>query len=211
MRKDILKIKKIILIKILFLLLFIFSACKKKEEIKEIDTSVFPDVFLGILNEKEIYVTSFGQSIDIEDITRELDNLNVDYNRDNYLKVDSINNDSAVIMVIGCSVKGLQESGTTIEKEIERANKIIKEKQNKNLTLIAFHIGGVARRGKSSDSLIKDIMTKTDFNVFYKLGNHDFYLSSLFEKENIKMYSYESPSQLNQTLKKMLELGDSND
>lgn len=192
------------LIFILFSILVLFlSSCKKTPEVEEIDTSVFPEAFLGIIGQKQIYVTSFGQTIDIEDIVRELDNLNVNYIRKNYLTNSEITNNSIIIMAIGCSIKGLQEAGTTVEAESERALEIINSKEEKNLTLIAFHIGGVERRGRTSDGLINSVMSNTDFNVFYKPGDYDGYLSRISSENEVPMYSYEFPSQLLSTLKKI--------
>ncbi|MGI6781641.1 MAG: DUF6305 family protein [Acholeplasmataceae bacterium] len=204
MKKKIIKLINVILLIVASLF---FSSCKNSVVNEPIDTSVFPDAFSGIINNKKVYVTSFGQSIDIEDIIRELDALNVSYTRNNYLENDDIANDSVVIMVIGCSIKGLQEAGTSVEAESVRAQKIINSKDDKNLILIAFHIGGVERRGRTSDGLISSVMNHTDFNIFYKPGDYDGYLSTISSKNNIPMYGYEFPSQLLQTIKK-ITIGD---
>lgn len=192
-----------IIITLLFSIVFVFSSCKKQPTIQPIDTSVFPNTFLSVFDQKAIYVTSFGQSIDIEDISRQLDSLDVTYHRDNYLKIDDVAKDSVVVLVIGCSIKGLQEAGTTVEAESERALNIVNQKEAKNLTLIAYHIGGVERRGKTSDGLIHTIMSETDFNIVYKPGDYDGFISKLSSKNQIPMYSYDFPSQLLSTLKKL--------
>lgn len=189
---------------ILVSLLIVFSSCKKEDNNTPIDTSIFPSQFLSVLENNEIYITSFGQSIDIEDITTELDALAIDYTRDNYLTHHTVNNNSVILMVIGCSIKGLQEAGTTVEAENDRALAFIDKKETKNLTFIAFHIGGIARRGKTSDGIITSVMSHTDFNVVYKPGDYDQTISKLSNKHSIPMFGYESPTQLLPTLRKMI-------
>ncbi|MFA5719815.1 MAG: DUF6305 family protein [Acholeplasmataceae bacterium] len=188
-------------------MILVFSSCKKQPTIDPIDTSVFPNTFLSVFEGRELYVTSFGQSIDIEDLTRQLDALEITYHRNNYLEVNDISKDAVLILAIGCSIKGLQEAGTSVGAESERAQEIINQKEAKNLTVIAFHIGGVERRGNTSDGLINTIMSNTDFNIVYKQGDYDGFISKISSKQNIPMYSYEFPSQLLSTIKK-LSIGD---
>lgn len=188
-------------------MILVFSSCKKQPTIDPIDTSVFPNTFLSVFESRELYVTSFGQSIDIEDLTRQLDTLELTYHRNNYLEANDIKKDAVLILAIGCSIKGLQEAGTSVEAESERALEIINQKETKNITIIAFHIGGVERRGNTSDGLINTIMSKTDLNIVYKQGDYDGFISKISSKQNIPMYSYEFPSQLLSTIKK-LSIGD---
>lgn len=184
--------------------MIVLISCKEKPIIDDTTHSVFPNAFLSIMSQQEIYVTSFGQSIDIEDFSKELDFLDVPYTRDNYLTANDIEANAVVVMVVGSSIKGLQSAGITNDMEIKRAQEIFNIKQSHNLTILAFHLGGVARRGSTSDGIIFEIMSKTDFNIAYLQGNYDRYLSNISKEANIPFYTYEYQTQLLPTLKKLV-------
>lgn len=192
---------------ILTLFLTIMLASCKPEEIEEpiaFENDVFPEEFYRVLADKKVYLTSFGQSIEIEDLAQTMEAIEpLDFFMDNYLEIKDIENDSVLLIVVGCSVKGLQEVGVTTEDESLRAEKIFTKKESKNITIIAFHIGGTLRRGRTSDDLIKHVFSNADFNIFYKVGDFDNKLSLFSYDNNVKMYAYDAPTQLLVVLKKL--------
>jgi len=210
-----------ILNKITFIIILFFSAlllvgCKQtptppNNADEDVDPSIFPEQFSGILYNKKIYITSFGQSIDIEDFTYQLESLSlIEYKRENMLNVDDVLNDSVVIMVVGSSLKALQEAGITVKEELSRAQRFFDKKESKNLTYISFHIGGKARRGLTSDSIIELVMSKTDLNIFFKDSNFDNKLVLFSQKNNVPMYQYEYVTQLPPTIRRLYENEDIN-
>lgn len=57
-----------------------------------------------------------------------------------------------MVVVIGSSAKGLGASGITIDQEIERLDKMMKKAKEMGIQIIAAHIEGKARRGKSGSA-----------------------------------------------------------
>lgn len=195
--------KKLIL---MLLLVLTLAGCKRPiiKEPPEYNNDVFPKEYYQILADKKVYLTSFGQSIDVDDLDfamRSVDGL--EYKRDDYLEVGDISDDAVLIIVVGCSVKGLLEAGISISEESLRALAIFNQKENKNLTIISFHIGGPSRRGSTSDGLIEEIFSKSDFNIFYSEGNFDEKLSLISHNYNVKAFRYDSPNQLLVVLKNL--------
>ena len=103
--------KKRIIIVLLVLLLSIFLiACEKdvdedKDKDKEItyDDTVFPEEMKASLKGKKVYVTSIGQSKDIEEYKEVvLDNVDYfTYEVNNFLEASDVDDDSAVLLFVG--------------------------------------------------------------------------------------------------------------
>lgn len=198
-------------IKLMLLLIvgmFLISCEKTIIEEPPVDDNIFPEEFYQVLANKKVYLTSFGQSIEIEDLDSMMQRLeNFEYIKNNYLTVEEIEDNAVLMIVVGCSVKGLYEVGITTQEESLRANGIFKQKQKKNLTVISFHIGGTLRRGSTSDELIEEVFSNSNFNIYYSEGNFDGKLSLFSYENNVKSFSYESPNELLVILKKLF-IGD---
>lgn len=197
--------KKRIFIVLLVLLLSIFlCGCKKdvdenkdgKVEEKTYDDTIFPNEMKKALNGKKVYVTSIGQSKDIEEY-REVVLSNVDYftyEVDNFIKASDVEDDSAVLLFVGCSIKALAASELTLDDEITRANGFVSKCRRGKISLICIHIGGLSRRGATSDQLIESLFPYSNMNIYLNTGNEDGLLSKLSHENNV--YAYEIASTL---------------
>ena len=193
------KNKNRIIIVLLVLVLSIFLiACKKdvdvdKNKDKEItyDDTVFPEEMKASLKGKKVYVTSIGQSKDIEEYKEVvLDNVDYfTYEVNNFLEASDVDDDSAVLLFVGCSIKALAASELTLDDEIARANAFVSKCRRGKISLICIHIGGLSRRGATSDQLIESLFPYANMNIYLSSGNEDGLLSDLSHKNNV--YAYE--------------------
>ena len=195
---------------IVIILLSLFSlSCSRKENNPNIpdssEYSVFPQEMTGIIKDKKIYVTSIGQ--DAEIIKFQLSTLEKQdyftYTIDTFLEASEVSNDSVVIAFVGCSIKALSESDTSVEKETERAIQFIQKARKNEITLIVIHAGGSARRGSTSDKLIEQMFSNSHFNIFVESGNFDGFLSKVSYENNVKCYQIKSSLSLKNTIDKL--------
>ena len=196
-------IKRFSLFLCLLLLFFGFS-CKENEVEREIiDHTTFPSEAKGLIKNKKIYVTSIGQANDAYMFDYKY-NDNLDYEFDMTLKASSVEENSVVFIFVGCSIKALTESDITVLDEQNRIDDFIKLKNEKKISLIGFHLGGINRRGSTSDSLIEKVFSSTIFNLYVSSGNQDHYLSNISEDNHIPCLEVSSTVSLEQPLKLLL-------
>lgn len=198
--------KKIFLI-VLAALAFL-SGCVINEP-NDIDkcNSFFPKEFNNIVSNRPLYLTSLGQSIDIENLIVRLEHYKItDYYRENILNLDLIRDNSVIFLVAGCSMKGLGDAGTNVNNEIERAYELMAKKESKNLTIIVFHIGGNERRGATSDRLIEEAFKISDLVIFLEAGNEDGYLCEIVNKYNLHHVIYSNIGQMDSALISLFDI-----
>ena len=204
------KINKILLI-ILMMFCGFFVACKSNEEEPkhhESYESIIPSEYEGILKTKKLYITSIGQSFDMGNFMYYLEYLKEEYNfeyvDDSMLLASEVEDDAIVFIFVGCSIKAMQESGLTIDSEMARARDFLKKKEEGKITIVTWHTGGNARRGATSDDLIKNVVKGSDLFIFVKTGNEDMFLSDTALNNNIPVYEIDSASQVRTPLIVML-------
>ena len=141
-------------------------------------SSVLPDEAYGMVYGKRLYLTSIGQALDIETLAANLDHYpEISYIMDNELYASEVESGSVVFIAVGCSFKALTESGLTKQSETERAEEFIRRANNGEISIVSWHIGGVARRGSTSDSLIELLFKNSQLALFTAAGNNDLFLS----------------------------------
>lgn len=79
---------------------------------------------------------------------------------------------SFMAVVVGYSGKGMGAAGVNIDQELVRAHELMKKAQSLKLPIIIMHIGGIDRRGESSDRLIKEIFKYANYALFVSAGNY---------------------------------------
>jgi hypothetical protein len=121
------------------------------------------------------FLTSVGQSADIEMIKVLLDRAKVEYKSDPLAKPAAIAASGAktLILAIGGSSKGLGAAGVSAEAEIERAKAAIAEAKRLGMKVIGVHVGGEARRGELSDKFVQAALPLCDYVVVVAEGNKD--------------------------------------
>ena len=201
------KFKIIYVLLIIIFCLFLIS-CKDKEkektkpnDDKTYDNTIFPEKLKGAIKDKKVYITSIGQSQDmIEYKEVVLDHTNYfEYEMDSLLSASKVEEGSCVLLFVGCSIKALAASELTIDDELSRAKDYVELAKSKKITLICFHIGGLARRGATSDQFIKALFPYSNMNIYLDSGNGDKLLSSLSNDNNIPCFEISSKLALDKT------------
>lgn len=180
--------RKIFNILFIFIFLTILTACKRDPvpQIPDECNRVFPAEFIDFIGNRPVYITSLGQSKDIENLVIRLQHYKIgNFSLQFFLDLDTVLDNSVVFLVVGASIKGLGDSGTSIEEEIKRVNELNQIKDQRNLSVITFHIGGVSRRGETSDRLIKEAFLVSDLAIYLEEGNYDGFLCNLGENNTI--------------------------
>lgn len=192
--------KYILIIIMIFLILFCSSCKKKPEEIVHHDEyeSNIPTEFNGILKEKKLYLTSIGQSPDMNNFLVFLNYVKEDYDI-NYidnteLLASEVEDGSIVFIFVGCSIKALQESGVSVEEEKKRAQDFIKKHNDGLITIVSWHTGGNPRRGVTSDMFTELMLDGSDLFIFVKTGNSDSFLSDTAINKKVPLYEIETSS-----------------
>lgn len=105
-------------------------------------------------------VTSAGQSADYKMVSTMLKMNKVEnYTEEALLTPENIPADvKTIIVVIGGSSKGLGAAGIDADQELARLEKLIAYAQEKEIVILAMHIGGMSRRGDLSDKFIEPIV-----------------------------------------------------
>lgn len=146
-------------------------------ETPAVPESSFKGVLSSPIAEQPAYLTSIGQSADVQMVKTLLTRAGIKFDFNSTAKADEISGKTLVIAVGGSS-KGLGAAGIKAEDELVRASEIIKAAQEKKMTIVSVHVGGEARRGELSDKFIKEVVPHSDYIIVVKEGNKD----GLFEK-----------------------------
>lgn len=84
-----------------------------------------------------------------------------------------------LIIGVGASTKGLGAAGLNVDKELERASKLLAAAKQKSIKTVGAHVGGEARRGELSDKLNELVMLESERFVVWKEGDKDGFFSRL--------------------------------
>ena len=129
---------------------------------------------------KPAFLTSVGQSADVEMVKVLMDRAGIPYKADVKVKAAALAASGAksLVLAIGGSSKGLGAAGISADVELERAKAVIAEAKKRGMKIIGLHVGGEARRGELSDKFIQAAVPQCDYVIVVSEGNKD----SLFNK-----------------------------
>lgn len=184
----------------------------------DVDSDV-SDAFKGIASGKKIYLTTCGQSdVDIvEIILSGLIEENEDAMKANFdgkstyeeivtrkdsLKAEEVEDGSVVFVVVGGSNKGLGTAGTDVSKETQRAADFASAKGR--ITLIVLHVGKQARRGDTSDPIIRAVAPSAKLLMVVNDGDFDGYFAGVAKANSIEYHQYSKNPKLAPSFLKML-------
>jgi hypothetical protein len=109
---------------------------------------------------------------------------------------------SALIAVIGSTAKGLGASGITIDDEISRVEKMVKEAKNLKMPIIAIHIEGQVRRGDSANEKSIDVIAPyADYLVVTKDSNFDGKFTKIAKEKNIPLTILDNQLEIQKIIK----------
>lgn len=78
-----------------------------------------------------------------------------------------------LIVVLGASTKGLGAAGLDMGRELARTRAILKAARDGGLRILAMHVGGAGRRGRTSDDLIAVVVPEADWTIVVASGDRD--------------------------------------
>ncbi len=122
--------------------------------------------------EQPILLTSIGQSADAQMVKAlvERNGLKCEYNV--AAKADALANEKTLVLVIGGSSKGMGAAGVNQAQEEQRAKALIAKAKEKNIKIIAMHVGGSSRRGELTDRFIP-LMSEANYAIVVADGDTD--------------------------------------
>jgi len=187
--------KRFIKVFVMILFILLMTGCKESEPVNKKDNNhinELPTEYKNIIGDKKVYITSIGQSIDIENLGVYLNRIDgFEFTLDSTLEAKDIENDSILFLVTGCSIKAMTDAGITVNDELNR----LKEFANKHTfgtEIIVLHLGGMSRRGSTSDGLIEEAIKTCDLVVYVKSGNDDNFLSTQSNNNKVPYYEIDS-------------------
>ncbi len=95
-----------------------------------------------------------------------------------------------VIFAIGASLKGMGASGLTVDDEVKRLKSVIEYCQQKEIFIIAVHVGGVSRRGapgSDNERVIDAVAPFADYLIVTKDSNKDDRFSKIAKAKSIPL------------------------
>ena len=131
--------------------------------------------------EKPAFVTTVGQTADIEMVKVLLERAAVPHKADAQAKAGSLAASGAktLVLVLGGSTKGLGAAGISPEVELERAKALLAEARKLGMTVLGLHVGGEARRGQLSDRFIEAAIPACHYVVVVADGDKDGFITRL--------------------------------
>lgn len=162
----------------------------KKEETKveaTAETAAAPETLSSLkgLGTEPILVTSFGQSADVAMLKALFKKTGVEITFDPVVKADSLGDAKTIFIAAGASTKGLGAAGIKPEEELERAKAIVEAAKSKDMTIIAVHLGGSARRGDLSDQFVTLAVDDADGMIVVAEGNEDDFFTNKSDEKSI--------------------------
>ncbi|MDP2791736.1 MAG: DUF6305 family protein [Rectinemataceae bacterium] len=138
--------------------------------------------------EKPAILTAIGQSADFEMVKVLLTRNKIPFTADTLVKAENLDGTAkTLILVVGASSKGLGAAGISAEAELARTKALLKRAKELNMSIITAHVGGAARRGAMSETLIVPCMASSDYAIVVAAGNEDGFFTKLAEKAKIAL------------------------
>jgi hypothetical protein len=94
-------------------------------------------------------------------------------------------------VVVGASLKGLGAAGLDTAKEKERVEGVLAEAAKRNVPVILLHLGGEARRGELTDSMVEAALPSASLVIVLKSGNKDGLFTRLAEAAAVPLVEVE--------------------
>ena len=131
-------------------------------------------------------ITTIGQSSDIAVVKALLNNkLKLGLDVKPTAQAADLDGVKTMVVVLGASTKGLGAAGINLDQEKERAKALMKAAKEKSVQVLALHVGGESRRGKTTDDLIELCICDSKQVVVVASGNKDKFFDKQAEKCNV--------------------------
>jgi hypothetical protein len=169
----------------------------KTEQPSEVVNGELEASLVGICQNKTVYLTTAGQS-DTNIVGNVLNKAGATgkYTLETMLKASDVAEGSVVLLTLGSSSKGLGAAGVDEAHEQARAAEFAAAAKEGKFTLVLFHVGGVARRGTSSDPIIEAAFDGAKACFVVAGGNSDKFFTNLASSKSVSLYSVEKATNL---------------
>lgn len=128
-------------------------------------------------------ITTVGQSSDIAVVKALLNSkLKLGLEVKPTAQAADLDGVKTLVVVLGASTKGLGAAGINLDQEQERAKALMKAAREKGVQVLALHVGGESRRGKTTDDLIELCICDSKQVVVVASGNKDKFFNKLAGK-----------------------------
>jgi hypothetical protein len=156
---------------------------------------------------KPAFLSSAGQSADIEMIKVLLDRAKIAYKAGAQAKAAELkaSGSKSLLIAIGGSSKGLGAAGVSADAELARIKEVVAEAKKEGLKVIGLHVGGEARRGELSDRFIEEVVPLCDYVIVVAEGNKDGLFAKLCSKASIPLDSVEKIAKVMDPLSKAFQ------
>ncbi len=148
-----------------------------------------------------VLITCAGQSADVQMVKVLVDRNKIGQKFNPVAESQHLQDMKSVIIVIGGSTKGLGAAGIDADREAARIQKLLAGIKERNLPLVAIHIGGKARRGELSDRFINLVSPKASILLVLKEGDSDGIFSKAASKNSIPIVVVDKIAELQEPLK----------
>jgi hypothetical protein len=155
----------------------------------------------GFSAARPLAITSCGQSSDALTVSLLSKRMRLDHLFENVLRPERLNEVRTLVVVIGASVKGLAEAGTNEKREAARVSTLLTRARESNVTVIAVHLGGEARRGVLSDRFIELVVSQADYLIVTEAGNRDGLFTKVSKSRTIPLVLVSEPSEVGRELR----------
>lgn len=122
--------------------------------------------------EQPMLITSVGQSADAQMVKALAERNGLKYSYDVAATPEALGEAKTLVLVIGGSSKGMGAAGVNQAQEEKRAKDLIAKAKEKNIQIIALHVGGSARRGELTDKFIP-LMADAKYAIVVADGDKD--------------------------------------
>jgi len=122
--------------------------------------------------EQPMLITSIGQSADAQMVKALAERNALKYTYEVAAKPDDLTNIKTLVLVVGGSSKGMGAAGVNQAQEEQRAKALIAKAKEKNIKIIAMHVGGASRRGELTDRFIP-LMADANYTILVVDGDSD--------------------------------------
>ena len=155
--------------------------------------------------ELPVAITSCGQSPDAKIVSLLAERVNLKHTYSELLKAEEMTGFKALIIAIGGSGKGLGAAGIEVPEEIARVDKLLAKARQAKMYVIGMHIGGVDRRGPTSENFVP-YAGKVDYLIVKEDGNEDGYFTKLAAEKKIPLYIIKQTMELQDVLKTIFKI-----
>ncbi len=118
-------------------------------------------------------ITACGQAADAQNVSLASARLHLDHVLDRSMSADRLKGFRTLVVVIGGSVRGLDEGWTDESRETSRVRALLTRARRLGVGIIGVHVGGESRRGAASDRLIQLVLDQADYMIVTEAGNRD--------------------------------------